>query len=47
MDFYLKVKEFFAENTKENDFTGGIGEDKILKIEQNLQVTLPVSGLTP
>lgn len=43
MDFYLKVKEFFAENTKENDFTGGIGEDKILKIEKNLQVTLPVS----
>lgn len=43
MDFYLKVKEFIADNAKEKDFTGGIGEDKILKIEQDLQVTLPDS----
>lgn len=43
MDFYLKVREFIADNAKEKDFTGGIGEDKILKIEQDLQVTPPDS----
>lgn len=43
MDLYLKVKEFLAENAKEKDYTGGISEDKILKIEQDLQVTLPDS----
>lgn len=34
MDFYLKVKEFLAENAKEKDFTGGISEDKILKLNK-------------
>ncbi|MED4816392.1 SMI1/KNR4 family protein [Bacillus atrophaeus] len=43
MDLYLKVKKFLAENAKEKDFTGGIGEEKISKIEQDLQVTLPDS----
>nr|WP_240467634.1 hypothetical protein [Bacillus vallismortis] len=35
MDFYLKVKEFLAENAKEKRFHRWNREIKFLKIEQN------------
>ncbi len=40
---YSKVEKFIKENAGEKDFTGGIDEEKISKIEQNLQVSLPES----
>ncbi|MCY8922019.1 SMI1/KNR4 family protein [Bacillus atrophaeus] len=43
MELYNQVKQFLDENAKDKDFTGGIEEDKISKIEQDLQVRLPES----
>ncbi len=43
MELYTQVEQFLNDNAKERDFTGGIGEDKISKIEQDLKVKLPES----
>ncbi|MED2944267.1 SMI1/KNR4 family protein [Bacillus swezeyi] len=40
---YSKVEKFIKENAGEKDFTDGIDEEKISKIEQNLQVSIPES----
>ncbi|WP_397537130.1 SMI1/KNR4 family protein [Rummeliibacillus pycnus] len=40
---FRAVEEFIEEFSKEKDFTGGIGEEKIKVIEEQLNVVLPES----
>lgn len=40
---YSKVKTFFNENKENSILTGGVTEDQIKEIEEDLNVTLPGS----
>ena len=40
---YSKVQNFIEKYAEEDDFTGGVSEDKIADIEHHLNVVLPES----
>lgn len=40
---YHEIEEFIKENAEDDDFTGGISEDKIKEIQNSLNVKLPES----
>jgi hypothetical protein len=40
---YSALQEFIKQYGKDNDFTGGVSEDKVKETEQKLQVSLPES----
>jgi hypothetical protein len=40
---YSALQEFIKQYGEENDFTGGVSEDKVKETEQKLQVSLPES----
>ncbi|MGY3838376.1 SMI1/KNR4 family protein [Bacillus atrophaeus] len=40
---YREIEEFIKENAEDDDFTGGISEEKIKEIQNSLNVKLPES----
>ncbi len=40
---YHEIEEFIKENAEDDDFTGGISEEKIKEIQNRLNVKLPES----
>ncbi|MBT2604552.1 SMI1/KNR4 family protein [Bacillus sp. ISL-53] len=40
---YLALQEFIKQYGEDDDFTGGVSEDKVKETEQKLQVSLPES----
>ncbi|WP_340452534.1 SMI1/KNR4 family protein [Peribacillus butanolivorans] len=40
---YSALQEFIKEYGEDDDFTGGVSEDKVKETEQKLQVSLPES----